>query len=132
MSLDATIDTSKSLAELTGTDWGAAPNDARELVRERHELHRTPVRDLSDLAVARLLDMGVGGEFLVPVAVERLHADPERMSLLCAVRRDDTFSWRSRPKNLAALREIVHSAANQLSQIKDDLERLGYEAAMWR
>src|SRR5689334_1688090 len=109
MSLHAVIDTSKSLAELTGTDWGAAPSAARELVRERHELHRTPVRDLTDESIARLLDMGVGTEFLVPVALERLRSEPDSMALLCAVLREDTFPWHSRAEHLAALRECVYS-----------------------
>jgi hypothetical protein len=49
MSVSTTIDTSKSLAELTGIDWGIAPADTGTLVRERHEIpapryaiYRTP------------------------------------------------------------------------------------------
>ena len=109
-----------------------APADARELVRERHELHRMPVRELPDTGIARLLDMGVGAEFLIPVALDRLRSEPDSMSLLCAVLRDEKFPWRSQLERLAVLREIMYSAAGELAQITDDLERLGYEAAMFR
>jgi hypothetical protein len=47
MAVSTTIDTSKSLAELTGVDWGLAPADAGTLVRERHEIRRTPIRKLT-------------------------------------------------------------------------------------
>jgi hypothetical protein len=61
-------------------------------------------------------------EFLVLIALDRLRSEPDWMSLLCALLRVDTFPWHSRPEHLAALRDFVYPAANELSQITDDLE----------
>jgi len=132
MSLDSGIDVTKSLEELTGVDWGDASRNARELVRERHALHRVPLRDLNDADLARFLGMGIGGDFLVPVALEKLHTEPDCLALLCAVLREVDFPWHSQPERLADLREIVDVFANQLSPITDDLDRLSQEAALWR
>src|SRR3954453_6880900 len=58
MSAGPSIDTAKSLAELTGVDWGVAPAAVGTVVRERHEMHRTPVRDLPHTAIVRFLHIG--------------------------------------------------------------------------
>lgn len=129
---NASIDTSKSLAELTGVDWGAAPAESGTLVRERHEIRRTPIRDLPDEAIVRFLDMGSDAEILVPVALERLHRDSEAVGLLYAVLRADIYDWRGHPDDVAILRERFATAMNQISQITDDFERLQHEAAVWR
>src|SRR5437870_5193563 len=98
-----TIDTSKSLAELTGVDWGVAPAEAGTLVRERHEIRRTAIRDLRDESIVHFLDMGSELHILVPVALERLHRDPEAVGLLCAVLRADDYDWRAHRDDVAAL-----------------------------
>ena len=132
MSSETCIDTSKSLAELTGIDWGAAPADAGTLVRERHEIRRTPICQLADDAIVRFLDMGNDVNILVPVALERLSLDPEAIGLLCAVLRADAYDWRRHTRDVAVLRERVGTAITEIEQITDDLERLQYEAAVWR
>ena len=126
------IDTSKSLAELTGIDWGPAPAEAPILIRERHKIRRTPICRLPDDAIVRFLDMGIDAEVLVPIALERLLQDSEAVGLLCAVLRADFYDWRSHPDDVASLRERVNQAANEISQNTDDLERLQYEAAVWK
>ena len=132
MPASSTIDTSKSLAELTGVDWGVAPADAGTLVRERHEIRRTSIQNLPHAAIVRFLDMGSDVDILVPVALERLHRDPEAVGLLCAVLRADLYDWRGHLDDVATLRERVGMAINQIGQITDDLNRLQYEAAVWR
>ncbi len=132
MSVSTTIDTSKSLAELTGVDWGLAPADAGTLVRERHEIRRTPIRGLPHAAIVRFLDMGSDADILVPVALERLRDDPDAVGLLCAVLRAEHFEWRSQPELVAAVRDRVYTVTSEIGQIANDLERLQYEAAVWR
>jgi hypothetical protein len=132
MSVSTTTDTSKSLAELTGVDWGLAPADAGTLVRERHEIHRTPIRDLPHAALVRFLDMGSDADILVPVALERLRDDPDAVGLLCAVLRAEHFDWRSQPELVVAVRDRVYTVTSEIEQITSDLERLQYEAAVWR
>jgi hypothetical protein len=132
MSISTTIDTLKSLAELTGVDWGVAPADAGTLVRERHEIRRMPIRELPHAAIVRFLDMGSDADILVPVALERLRDDPEAVGLLCAVLRAEHFDWRSRPELVAVVRDRVYTVTSEIGQITSDLERLRYEAAVWR
>lgn len=132
MSVSANIDVSKSLAELTGIDWGAAPAGAGTLVRERHHIRRTPIRELPDAAIVRFLDMGSDVDILVPVALERLREHPDAVGLLCGVLRAEHFGWRSRPKFVTAVRDRVYAVASEIGQITSDLERLQYEAAVWR
>jgi len=132
MPVSSTIDTSKSLAELTGIDWGAAPAEVGTLVRERHEIRRTPIRDLSPAAIVRFLDMGSDPDILVPVALERLRNDPDAVGLLCAVLRVEHFDWRSQPEFVTALRDRVYTVTSEIGQITSDVERLQHEAAVWR
>jgi hypothetical protein len=126
------IDTSKSLADLTGVDWGAAPVEAGTLVRERHEIRRTPLRALPHAAIVRFLDMGSDADILVPVALNRLREDSEAVGLLCSVLRAEHFDWRRYPELVVRVREGVDAALNHIAQITDDLERLQNEAAIWR
>lgn len=132
MPLGTTIDISKSLADLTGVDWGPAPPDAGTLIRERHEIRRTPIRDLPHAAIVRFLDMGCDADILVPVALERLRDDSDAVDLLCALLRADHFDWRRQPELVVAIRDRVGVVALEISQITDDLERLQYQAAVWR
>lgn len=132
MSVTLTIDTSKSLAELTGVDWGVAPADAGTLVRERHEIRRTPIRELPNAAIVRFLDMGSDANILVPVALDRLRDDPDAIALLCAVLHADHFDWRSQAELVGVVRDRFYSVTSEIGQITSDLERLQYEAAVWR
>jgi hypothetical protein len=126
------IDSSKSLAQLTGVDWGDAPADARILARERHAFRRTPIRELSNDAIVRCLDGGHDAQILVPVSLERLRNDWDAVDLLCALLRADHFDWRGHPELVAALRDRVYSVANAAGRITNDLERLACEATIWR
>ena len=102
------------------------------MVRERHEIRRTPISNLSHEAVVRFLDMGVDAEILVPVALDRLHFSPDSVVLVCGLLRTDNFDWRGQPQQVARLRGGVSMLISQVGQIDDDLERLQYEVAIWR
>ena len=131
MSVSTTIDISKSLAELTGVDWGIAPAEVGTVVRERHEIRRTPIRDLPHTAIVRFLDMGTDVEILVPVALDRLREVPDAIGLLCAVLRAGHFDWRAHPELVGAVRDRVFSATQIIGEFADDLVRLEYESAVW-
>ena len=127
----ATIDTSKSLAELTGIDLGIAPAEAGTLIRERHEIRRTPIRDLPHAAIVRFLDMGSDAEILVPAALDRLREDSDAIDLLCAVLRAEHFDWRGHPELVGKVRDRVYTVTQGIGEIADDLVRLEYESAVW-
>jgi len=126
------MDASKSLAELSGTDWGQAPAAASTLIRERHEFRRTPISQLTRPAFVRLLDIGGDYAILIPLALERLCREPEATDLLCAVLRADTFEWRHHPEFVHRVRDAVSATLNDIGQTTDDLERLSLEAAVYR
>ena|SRR2546426_3418525 len=140
MPLTITIDTSKSIAELSGVDWGPPPAAASILVQERHELRRRPITRLSHAELIRFLDMDFAGdsEVLIPVALERLHHDPVadggagEGELLCAVLRHRGFPWRTRPEFVQAVRELKDSALNEIAQTTDDYERVRAEHDVYR
>jgi hypothetical protein len=125
------IDTSKSLAELTGVDWGLPPSGASTLVRERHEMRRKPLGQLSPDQIRRLLDMGCEPEVLVPIALKRSDV-AESVALLSAVLRVRNYDWRSRPDELRLVRDQVYHADNLLGQIEGDLDVLAIRVSLWR
>ncbi len=125
------MDVSQSLAELSGIDWGPAPATASELIRERHDFRRTPLKDLTDAGLVRLLDLG-DETLLVPFALERLRERPEAIGVLCAVLAAEGFPWRERPDDVAAVRAAADAALNDIGTITDDLERLAHEAMVYR
>jgi hypothetical protein len=127
----AQTDTSKSLAELSGVDWGPPPAGASELARERHELRRRPIRDLSTEELRRFLDMGCDATLLVPIALERSDVS-ESLALLCALLRVRDYDWRGHAEVLEAVRHQVYRADNLLSQIEGDLDTLATQVAIWR
>jgi hypothetical protein len=126
------INRSKSLTEITGIDWGPPPPDCRELVRLRHELRRKPIAELTDDDLARLVEITVDSEVVVPLVLERLLQDPLILGLLCRVLRADTFDWRKRPELVEMTRQVVGSSLNEISQITDDLERTSKAADVCR
>lgn len=125
------MDLSKSLAELSGVDWGPPPYGARELVRERHELRRKPIQDWSDEQLQRFLDMGCDATVLVPIALERSDVS-ESVLLLRALLRVRDYDWEARAVELEAVRQQVYAADNYLNQIEGDLDALATRVAIWR
>ena len=124
------IDTSKSLAELSGVDWDPAPAGASLIVQERHSLHRKPLRDLSNADMQRLLDMGAHTDILVPAALERSSADT--VPLFCAILRTTEYDWRSHPEDLATLRDQIYHVDNHLWQFEADVESLVSRVEIWK
>jgi hypothetical protein len=135
-----TIDTSKSLAELSGIDWGPPPAAASILVQERHEIRLRPIARLTHAELIRFLDMGFAGDsqILIPVALERLHHDPVadggagEGELLCVVMRHRGFPWRTHPEFVRAVRALKDAALNEIAQTTDDYERVRAERDVYK
>ena len=134
------IDTSKSLAELSGVDWGPPPAAGSLLVQERHELRRRPIVQLTHAELIRFLDMDFEGdaETLIPVAVERLLLNPVadggagEGELLCVVLRHRSFPWRSQPEFVQVVRDLKDRALNEIAQTTDDFERVRAERDVYK
>jgi hypothetical protein len=125
------MDASKSLAELTGADWGPAPVTATTLIRERHDYRRMPLSTLPDAGRIRLLALG-DEDVLVPLALERLRQRPEALALLCAVLAAEGFPWRESRDRVAEIRAAVGATLNDIAQTTDDFDRMQQELMVYR
>ena len=65
----------KTLQELDGEDWGE-PTYPSHLVNECHRLRTVPLKDFRVEDLRRLIGQKFSLEYLVPLALERLEADP--------------------------------------------------------
>ena len=68
-------DRSKSLQQLEGRDWGEPTFDSH-LVTDCHHLHRVPLCDFTVEDLRITIGQDIGLEYLLPLALERLHDDP--------------------------------------------------------
>jgi hypothetical protein len=69
------FDRSKSIQQLEGEDWGD-PTFHTHLVRECYRLRRVPLRDFTAENLRIMIGQNIGLEYLVPLALERLQAEP--------------------------------------------------------
>jgi hypothetical protein len=110
--MNTDFDRGKSLQELEQQDWGE-PNFDSSLVTTCHRLRRKPISQFSVEDLRIMIGQQIGLPFLVPLALERLEADPMaegdfyRGDLLCAVARVSDDFWTSHPDALDRVRKIV-------------------------
>jgi hypothetical protein len=114
--MSAEIDQTKSLAELTGVDWGPAPEGVSTSVRTRHEWHRLPLHELPDAALLRFVQSGIDLAITIPLAIDRLQKDRELFGLLNAVLKEDEFPWEANPSLVNHLRNCVFGSLDELDE----------------
>jgi hypothetical protein len=127
------VDGTQSLAQLTKTDWGIAPQDVGSLIRERYEFRRTPLKSLSFRALMRLLSLDFQDDcnYLVPYCLNRITTEPpvgvEELSLHCnlllAVLPSEKFDWLQSPDLVRRARRQVKAACNALDRLSDEAEQ---------
>jgi len=125
------LDQTKSLAELTGVDWGPPPENVSTSVTSRHLWHRQPLKELPDAAVLRFVRSAIDLEFVIPLAVERLERNPELFGVLVSVLKANTYPWELQPLLVNRLRECVSSALSDLNHWDGD-EKICAEASAHR
>jgi hypothetical protein len=124
------VDATKTLAELTGFDWGPPQPDARMAVQERHEIRSKRLSDWTDHELIKFLCMGVDEQFLIPLALARLKTNPvasgcEREGeMLSAVLECDRFDWKANHRCVRCIREVATAALNEIGQDNDELRAL--------
>lgn len=107
----------KSLEQLEGEDWGQPTYDSY-VVKACHALRKKPVRDLSNEELRLAIGQEMSLKFLLPVAVDRLSADPLACGdfyagdLLLKVMQVAKGTWQSPP--LKALRKRVIAVVSEL------------------
>lgn len=73
--MPAEFDRSKTLQELEHSDWGE-PTYPSGLVETCHRLRRKPLSEFTDADLRILIGQQISLPYLLPLAVERLDADP--------------------------------------------------------
>jgi len=129
------FDRSKSLQQLEGEDWGE-PTYHSHLVKECHRLRRVPLCDFTVEDLRIMIGQSIGLEYLVPLALERLQADPYAEGdyypgdLLVNVLRSDARFWRRQPEfgqQLVTITERAIEPSRTLPADADETEA-GYIA----
>jgi len=126
-------DETKSLAQLSGIDWGPTPAGASSLVQDRHEFRRTPLGSLSLPGLRRLLtlDFERDSSYLIPYSLQRIAAAPpadieglsQHCNLLVVVLRNERYDWLQRPDLVRRVRELVETACHALYLASDEAEQ---------
>jgi len=119
------FDRNKSLQQLDGQDWGE-PTYGSHLVTECHRLRRVPLREFTVEDLRIMIGQHIGVEYLMPLALEHLHADPLAEGayypgdLLAAVLRASRQFWQQHP----TWRDEVAAIAKRAAPLFSDVETL--------
>jgi hypothetical protein len=111
------FDPNKSLQQLDGQDWGEPKYDSH-LVTECHRLHRVPLRDFSVEDLRIMIGQHFGMQYLVPLALEQLRADPlvegafHPGDLLAVVLRAGSAFWQQHPELRGEVAAIAKRAVS--------------------
>lgn len=109
-------DSSKSLQELEGADWGDASTAETPMIGRVLVLRRKPLRHLSDSEVRLAVSQKVGFPFTLKLAIDRLSANPLLEGenypgdVLAALLRVEDADWVGRHALRARLTELFEQA----------------------
>jgi hypothetical protein len=135
------VDDTKSLAQLTGVEWGIAPEGAGSLIRDRHEFRRTPLKSLTLPALRRMLSLDYQDDcnHLVPYSLSRIAKPPagvdefsHKCNLLVGVLRNERFSWLQKPELVRQARSLVEGACHALYLSSDEAEQTSDSLAYYK
>ena len=118
------FDLHKSLQDLDGQKWPAPAVDS-PLFQECHRLREVPLRDFTIANLSTTIGQGMGLEYLVPLAIERLRENPLAEGdcypgdLLANVLRADAAFWRAHP---ALHQQLIPITERALSTAAGDEE----------
>lgn len=119
----------RSLEDLEGVRWPAAPANSTRLVTTVHALRRKKLGALTVEDLRMLIVQGVGLPFLLPLALEVLRGDPlaegkyYEGDLLSAVVGREPASWAMFPDLADELVAIVLGLPEVPSHLARDVER---------
>jgi hypothetical protein len=128
-------DQSRTLEQLEEEDWGEPEYDSN-LVQTIHKLQRTPIGEFTIEDLRVMLGQKVGMEHFIPLALDRLEADPFASGdfypgdLLGAVMAIPREYWLRHPAEAARLQTVADQAGellnnrNEIDEIKKSLRSL--------
>ena len=117
----------QNLNALEGNDWAPSDIDITSLTRKCYELRRKPIGEFSVEDLRLMIGQNIGSMFLVPIALEKLKADPLREGnyyegdLLCSLLGLPNDFWILHSN----LHEELEDVISKLDEIPDSVaERL--------
>jgi hypothetical protein len=128
------FDTTKTLQELDGEDWGEPTLDSH-LMTECTRLRRVPLCEFTTENLRIMIGQQIGLEFLIPLAIQRLREDPFAEGgfypgdLLQDVVRADSRFLVSHPDLRREIAEIVSCAFASLQSL-EEIDRETAEEAL--
>ena len=118
------IDATRTLEELEGVAWGE-PEWQSGLVTRCHSLRKKPLEDLTVGDLQTLLGQNIGAQFLVPLALKVLEANPlaegdyyDGDLLKSMLRALDSY-WKTQQEHLLRFHAVVDLASEQLGNEED-------------
>jgi hypothetical protein len=123
-----TVDPTRTLAQLTGVDWGPPPPGASLAVRTRYEVRAKPLERWTHGELIEFIRAGADERLVVAAAIARLEVNPTASgtgseagtgALLCHVLESTAIDWANHPECVRRMRQIVGDAENQMFQIDD-------------
>lgn len=131
------IDKTKSVAEISGKDWGPPPPTSTFRSRQRYEARRQALKDLTYRSIGLLLtiDFETDAEILIPYALSRLgdsfsKNDHKGLLLLTTILKNTSYEWTSSPEDVAKARSAcknwLNTLDNELSIAESTSDQLEY------
>lgn len=103
------------------------PDFKSHLVTECHRLRKVPIGEFSTENLRIMIGQGFGLPFLVPIALERLAANPFLSGdfypgdLLLSVVKVDSKFWQDNPRLMAELQDVMGQVDRLAEFTRDDL-----------
>jgi hypothetical protein len=119
--------TGQSLEQIEGKPWGDPPAHATRLVATVHRLRRVPIDHLDTEGLRLLIGQQEGLDVLVPLAIERLEADPLAEGdyypgdLLAAVLSVPTEYWQSQPGQRARVLTVLAAVTDPHGELRQEV-----------
>lgn len=119
----------RTLEQLEGKRWGDEPSRSSYLVTACHKLRKVPIEQLNTEDLRILLGQSIGVNYLLPVALDVLSADPLAEGdyypgdLLSSVLRLDNHLWTQNPDWKIQLKSIVLSITDAPQNVRDECDR---------
>jgi hypothetical protein len=116
----------QSLEQIDGNAWGDPPADATRLVATAHRLRRVPIGRLDVEGLRLLIGQHEGLDALVPLAIERLEADPLAEGdyypgdLLAAVLALPASYWHAHPEQRNRLSPILDAVTDPHGELHEE------------
>lgn len=121
---------SSTLEQLEGVEWGEATFGSH-LVIACHALRRKPLSSLTDEELRMAIGQGIGLEWLVPLAIERLWDDPLRsgdfyegdlLQNVLKIEKDFWTDHQPEAEQLQKIVEVILDGENSTQLVKSVLD----------